>query len=89
LNSEQVLRWYKRGLVKAKHETNLENMLSRLTNIDIYFREFLSLDLERIKSIKYHRQNIINIEADESEQEDYFDQACHHKECHQINCKFE
>jgi hypothetical protein len=74
-------------------ELRIETILNKLMDFDIYFREFLQLDLARMKAIKLHRDNVIELDTEESEPEGdaiQWERAmlqCEHKECHRVNCK--
>ena len=93
LNNKQIQRWYERGLTKMSQALRFEIILSKLMDFDIYFREFLNLDLASMETIRAHRDNVINLDTDDNEQEDKHARwhrtmlQCEHKECHRIHCK--
>ena len=45
----------------------LELMLKKLNNLDIYTRELKRLNLNEIEMIKDHRENIIDLDSEEFE----------------------
>ena len=45
----------------------LEIMLKKLNNLDIYTRELKRLNLNEIEIIKDHRENIIDLDSEEFE----------------------
>ena len=45
----------------------LENMLKKLNNLDIYTRELKRLNLNELEMIKDHRENIIDLDSEEFE----------------------
>jgi hypothetical protein len=52
----------------------LETILNKLFDIDIYFREFLGVDLDAMQEIKQHRDNVVDLDSEQSEDEGLLDQ---------------
>ena len=75
LSSDQIQRWYERGASKLADMTRVEVILNRLLDFDIYFREFVRLDLANMEAIKHHRDRIISLDSDEDDPTDHKEYA--------------
>jgi hypothetical protein len=50
-------------------ETRIESLLMRVRNVEIYFKECMQVDLQKMNLIKYHRNNIINLDSSDEDEE--------------------
>ena len=88
LNAYELRQWYKQGVKKMEGHLQLEHILKKLNNLDIYTRELKRLNLNEIEVIKDHRENIIDLDSEEFEviddEPDSIGDAkqCEHVECH-------
>ena len=67
-------------------ELRLEVLLSKLMNIDFYFREMKKLNLANMKEVQTGRHKVISIDTDSDhtneEESKTAEVDCEHQECH-------
>ena len=51
-------------------EARIEVILNKLIEYDIYFREFMQVDLAKMKTRARHRVNIVDLDSEESDHAD-------------------
>lgn len=95
MSTNEVLRWYDRGLAKMENNLRIETIVNKVLNLDIYNREMQELNIGTMERIKYHHHKVITIDTDtsgydtdEADGENAADD-CEHAECHRIECKLD
>lgn len=70
-------------------EVQIEAILNKIMDFDIYFRDMMRLDLPNLQHIKEHVNNVVGLDSDEEEAEEPEFNNCDHPECHVFRCKSE
>ena len=48
-------------------DTRIESVLKRIRNVEIYFKEYMQVDLQKMNAIKYHRNNTISLDSSDED----------------------
>ena len=65
LTSVEINRWFERGSSKIGQMTRIEVFLSRLLSLELYIREYMQLDDEKLQAIKFHRDRVVSLDSDD------------------------
>ena len=86
----EIIRWYERGASLLESETHVENILNRIHTIEVYFKRWMRVDLQRLARIELQPERVISLDSDDEEWEDAasddYPSMCDHHECHVVGC---
>ena len=75
-------------------EARFEAIINRLRDLEIYFKEFMQVDLSKTTAKATHRLEVVNLDTSGEEVERETMQwqreilQCDHKDCHRVRCRF-
>ena len=93
LSQEQVLRYYTRGKKKLDKVLRIQNWLTMVLDLDVYFKEMKQLHVSSMSRIKRHHNKVVGIDTESSNYDTDEEDAknaeddCEHTECHRVYCK--
>ena len=92
LTDDQLRRWYNKGVFRVQGTTAIQNWTNKLMNLDVYFKKLKGLSIAKMKVIRQHPMNYIDVDIDElayDSDKDEMDNAlddCECPECHMVVC---
>ena len=71
-------------------ETRVENMLNRIHTIEVYFKRWMQVDLQRLARIELQPERVISLDSNDEKWEesdpDGYPSMCEHQKCHVVAC---
>ena len=80
LKSDEIIRWFKRGVTLLEAETQVESMLWRIHSLEVYARRWMRVDPSRLAHGERQPERVIslNFNGDDREEAnlDFYPDTC-------------